>query len=332
MIWLKQSTAVTVPMGPFVDDTDFKTVETALSLTQAETRLSKNGGAFAQKNDATTASHLEEGTYGIVLNTTDTNTLGNLRIQIQVTGALIVWQDFQVVPANVWDSYFGADLLQVDTTQVGGTVQTAGDIIGDTNDIQTRLPAALVSGRMDSSVGSNLDKTGYALSAAGVQAIWDALTSALTTVNSIGKLLVDNVNATISSRATQTSVDTIDDFLDTEMADVLVDTSTTLDDFVDDLETRLTDALATALQAHALGIGRGVVDALSTTTLVLFKSVNGAAASGTDDFYNGRHIVFTSGALTLHATSITDYTGATKTATVAALTSAPAEDVTFVIV
>lgn len=50
-------------------------------------------------------------------------------------------------------------------------------------------------------------KTGYALSTAGVQAIWDALTSALTTVGSIGKLLVDNVNATISSRASQASVD-----------------------------------------------------------------------------------------------------------------------------
>lgn len=40
-----------------------------------------------------------------------------------------------------------------------------------------------------------------------VTAIWDALTSGLTTVGSIGKLLVDNVNATISSRASQTSVD-----------------------------------------------------------------------------------------------------------------------------
>jgi hypothetical protein len=52
-------------------------------------------------------------------------------------------------------------------------------------------------------------KTGYALSAAGIQAIWDALTAALTTAGSIGKLLVDNINATISSRATQTSVDDI---------------------------------------------------------------------------------------------------------------------------
>lgn len=96
--------------------------------------------------------------------------------------------------------------------------------------IPGRLPAALVSGRMDSSVGAmaanvvtasainasalngkgdwNIGKTGYALSAAGVQAIWDALTSALTTASSIGKLLVDNINATISSRSTYAGGDT----------------------------------------------------------------------------------------------------------------------------
>lgn len=43
-------------------------------------------------------------------------------------------------------------------------------------------------------------KSGYSLSAAGVQAIWDALTSALTTVGSIGKRIADNLDALISSR------------------------------------------------------------------------------------------------------------------------------------
>src|SRR3990167_4416327 len=42
----------------------------------------------------------------------------------------------------------------VNVTHVGDTAQTAGDIIGDTNDIQARLPAALVSGRIDASVGA----------------------------------------------------------------------------------------------------------------------------------------------------------------------------------
>ena len=42
---------------------------------------------------------------------------------------------------------------------------------------------------------TNNDKTGYGLSAAAVQAVWDALTSALTTAGSIGKHIVDNLVA-----------------------------------------------------------------------------------------------------------------------------------------
>ncbi len=54
---------------------------------------------------------------------------------------------------------------------------------------------------------TNNDKTGYALSSGGVQAIWDALTSALTTVGSIGKRLADDVDATISSRSSHSAAD-----------------------------------------------------------------------------------------------------------------------------
>jgi hypothetical protein len=49
---------------------------------------------------------------------------------------------------------FAAGRPEVNTTHVGGTLQTAGDIMADTNDIQARLPAALVGGRMDSSTGA----------------------------------------------------------------------------------------------------------------------------------------------------------------------------------
>ena len=41
-----------------------------------------------------------------------------------------------------------------DVYAVGGTAQTSGDIIGDTNDIQSRLPSALVGGRIDANVGA----------------------------------------------------------------------------------------------------------------------------------------------------------------------------------
>lgn len=47
---------------------------------------------------------------------------------------------------------------------------------------------------------ADVDKTGYALSAGGIQAIWDALVSGLTTVNSIGKRLVDYLTGDIFAR------------------------------------------------------------------------------------------------------------------------------------
>ena len=51
-------------------------------------------------------------------------------------------------------------------------------------------------------VGTNNDKTGYALAVTPptAQQIWDTLTSALTTAGSVGKRIADNLDATVSSR------------------------------------------------------------------------------------------------------------------------------------
>jgi hypothetical protein len=67
--------------------------------------------------------------------------------------------------------------------------------------------AGIAAGALNGKGDWNIGKTGYALSAAGIQAIWDALTSALSTVGSIGKLLVDNINATIGSRSSHAAAD-----------------------------------------------------------------------------------------------------------------------------
>jgi hypothetical protein len=117
-LWLKQSTATILKLGPFLDDTDGKTAETGLTIAQADLQISKNGAAFAQTSAASpTTTHDADGWYPIPLTTTDTATLGTLKVQVTMTGALPVWQDCMVVPANVWDSFFGADYLQTDTAQ-----------------------------------------------------------------------------------------------------------------------------------------------------------------------------------------------------------------------
>src|SRR3990167_1237443 len=81
-------------------------------------------------------------------------------------------------------------------------------------------------------------KTGYALSAAGIQAIWDALTSALTTVGSIGKRLVDYITGdafarlgapagvSVSADIAAVKTDTVATLLDTGTDGVIVNTHT----------------------------------------------------------------------------------------------------------
>src|SRR5690606_9930122 len=105
---LRQSTAVTVEVGPFLDSTDGSTAETGLTITQPDIRLSKNGGSFAQKSAAGTATHMENGYYSVSLSATDTNTVGRLRLHVAKAGALPVWMDFQVVEEAVYDALFAS--------------------------------------------------------------------------------------------------------------------------------------------------------------------------------------------------------------------------------
>ena len=127
MRFLKQSTAFTFRIGPFLD-TDGAAV-TSLTISQADIQISKAGGAFAQTSASPTTTHDADGWYQCPLTSTDTNTLGSLTVQIDEAGAVPVWEHFMVLPANVYDSLIaGSDNLQVDTVQVTGTAQTARDI------------------------------------------------------------------------------------------------------------------------------------------------------------------------------------------------------------
>lgn len=109
MNFLRQSTAVDIPLGPFVSNADAVTPQTALTIAQADVRLKKGGGAWAQKSDTTTAAHEENGWYEVPLNTTDTDTLGLLVVAVNESGALPVWREFQVVTQGMYDALFGAE-------------------------------------------------------------------------------------------------------------------------------------------------------------------------------------------------------------------------------
>lgn len=107
----------------------------------------------------------------------------------------------------------GASVLISSGTGVGQMSVTSGVIAANVTQIDgsansthaTGMIAADIRDIVGAAVNTSSPQLGVQvnnIATAVVQAIWDALTSALTTTGSIGKLLVDNINATISSRST----------------------------------------------------------------------------------------------------------------------------------
>lgn len=278
-MWLKQSTAITVKFGPFVDATDGVTPETGLTISQADIRLSKNGGDSAQTNNAAGATHDENGYYDVPLNTTDTNTLGTLRVFVNESGALPVWQDFMVVPANVWDSMFGADRLQVDMLEISSD-SAAADNLEAYTDGTTPMPVNAMQISGDATAADNVeadyDGTGY--------------NKANSTIGTVAALTANNdktgyglANGAITAAVIAT--DAID-------ADALA-----------------TDAVNEILDA--LSVRRNTAQAGAAGTITL-----DASASATDDLYNGLLIQIVSGTGAGQARVITDYVGSTKVASI----------------
>ncbi len=193
--FLRQSTASqSRALGPFIDDTDFKTAETGLTIANTDIKLVVNGGASANKNSGG-GTHRVNGVYGVTFDATDTATVGEVEVSVVVAGALPVFDKFFVVEEAVYDALFVAAApgyvvdQPVNATKIGGTVQTAGDLFGrvgaatgsptaqtvtdDLLAILTRLPNALVGGRIDASVGA---MAANVLTATAINA--DAITAA----------------------------------------------------------------------------------------------------------------------------------------------------------
>ena len=128
-MFLKQSTAYTFRFGPFVDDADGKTAETGLTIEDEHIRVSKNGGNFIDKAETSNSAHDEAGFYIVVLNTSDTDTVGELQIACHMSGALPVFKTFQVVEEAIYDALFAASAtgeLLVDVAKISGD-STAAD-------------------------------------------------------------------------------------------------------------------------------------------------------------------------------------------------------------
>lgn len=255
---LKQSTATTVLLGPFVDETDGKTAETGLTISQADVLLWKEGGTtMAQKNEATSCTHRSNGYYTCPLNTTDTATPGVLHVTVHESGALPIKDTFYIVHANVFDSWLSNSSLGAKVNVVGWDTASIG-----TPDVAGYPKVTIKSGSGTGEV--SLSSGGVTLSASGLSAAADAV----------------------------------------------------LDESITDHRTA--NSLGAMLQPLHSGTCPTIGSPLTTTIKLA------AGASSADDFYNGDLVVaWSADGATRVADYITDYTGATQTATVTGFASAP---------
>ena len=292
---LKQSTAVDVLIGPFVDITNGATAE--LSETPA-VKLSKNGAALAAKNDATTPSLSADGYYICDLDATYTNTVGTLVLTVAASAtALPVRHEFQVVAANVYDSLYaasGTDILQVETT-------------------------------------TNSDKTGYSIS--GTKTTLDALNDiAATDIVSSGAITtsagaVSNVTL-VATTTTNTDMRGTDGANTTTPLTSAQISSAVWDESLGAHTTAgSTGKALKQIKEGVISVESSVNDLSSTTTTFVTN-----LTETTDGFYHDKVIVFISGTLTGQARHIDTYVGSTKSITVSkAFTSAPANADEFLI-
>lgn len=145
---LRQSTAIDVLIGPFVDSSDGATPETGLTI---DVEVSKNGEALAEKSDITAPTHdggqEVDGYYNCELDATDTNTVGTLTLACFASGALSVRHDYVVVEEAVYDLFFAASATgQVTVASIANGAITAAAIATGAIDADAIADGAIDAG------------------------------------------------------------------------------------------------------------------------------------------------------------------------------------------
>jgi hypothetical protein len=152
-IFLRQSTAAQhIAFGPAVGPTDGVTLVTnlvgtganQLEHTSSGILISKNGGAMAARTaTAGTSTYRAYGFYDVILDGTDTNTLGDLTVAFAyAAGCLPILAHCTVLTAKVYDALIaGTEYLRTHPGEFGvsGTTFSAKKVDGTTQQFSQTL-------------------------------------------------------------------------------------------------------------------------------------------------------------------------------------------------
>lgn len=156
--YLRQSTAgQSRTIGPFVDDTDFKTLENGLTIANTDIKLKKNGATAVNKNSGGATSDVN-GMYGVTFDATDTSTAEEFQMSVSVAGALVVVAKFTVLEEAVYDLLFASgasgDVKLQAITHTGATIPTV-TTVGTTTAVTNAITVGTINANVITATSIN---------------------------------------------------------------------------------------------------------------------------------------------------------------------------------
>jgi hypothetical protein len=249
---LKQSTSIDIRMGPFVDATDGVTPETGVSLGSADQAevLKANGASTVAMGGTFAAVSGADGWYDYTVASGDVDAVGEVVFVVQDSSVCLpVFVRAQVVEENVYVAWYaasaaaGTDLASI-LTDTGTTLDGKLDTIDNFLDTEiAAITAAVITNAAGSDIAADIiaikaetativTDTGTTLqneldaiqaavitNAAGADIAADIIAikaETATIVADTNELQSDDLPGSLSTLSGK--VDTIDDFLDTEIA------------------------------------------------------------------------------------------------------------------
>lgn len=320
-------------------------------------QVSKNGGTSA--TSAGTVTEIGHGRYYYEATAGEVDTQGFLSLAVTREDIAVLFPTVQVVPAS---SALGAPVIRSGTAQAGAS----GSITLDSSASGTSTYYVPCLCYLRSGTGAGQARLAHAYNGStkvlSIEPAWTTAPDSSTVFDLIPTtpLMADVL------RANHATADTFGDvalpadigdeivpriisdetaFLGADVAGIRADT--------EDLQARVPAALvsgrmssdavaisgsttaADRLEAHTLAVLQVVIGAGSTASSIVLNAttgVNGGAPGGSNDVYNGRVLVLTSGTYAGQAQAITDYVGSTVTLTTGPFTGGPGAGDTGVIV
>jgi len=321
-MYLRQSTAQTFRFGQFLDATDGVTEETGLTITPALRRLSKDGAAFAAASGSTNATADSDGWYSAILTTTDTDTVGELILNVQVPAThLPVWMRFYVLEESIYDGLFAASSTY--TAQTGDSFARLGAPAGasvsvDIADVPTvaemNARTLVAANYFDPALDAVANVTLVATTTTNtdMRGTDGVDTAAMRGTDSAA--LASSFNFTVAGQ-----VDANAQYWNDTVISAALETAI-------DIRTEM-DSNSTRLATLAGGIIEGSTSGTPTTT-----STNTDLTGFVTGELVDRVIVFTGGTANGQAAAILTYTSTNGVVTFAALTTAPAASDPFKII